>query len=291
MSNPQLWVAVIEDGCFFGLLALAYYLNLTGAGFFNFAIGALAMAPALGVSWLVADHGWAVWPAIVAALVGVVVLAVITELGVVRPVHARSGGGELPALVAVAAILFAVIQLAGLVFGHHSRRGQEVWRTDAFQIGSATVDPITVPLVVVTVVAFVALACWLRLTRQGRLVRAIGDATGAARVLGLPVSRARLVSFVLAALVAAVAGLLFAGKSGVSSDNALHWTLLGFLALVIGGTGSVWAPLLGGVLLAIGQVFIPFYFGGAVLSYVLVAVAMVFFAFRPQGIFTARVRV
>lgn len=291
MFNLQLWIAVLEDGCFFGLLALAYYLNLTGAGFFNFAIGAFAMAPAIGVSWLVADHGWSVGAALCAALVGIVVLASVTELAVVKPVQARSGGGELPALVAVAATLFAIIQLSGLLFGHQSRRGQSFWTTDAFSLGSARVDPITVPLVTVTIAAFALTACWLRLTRQGRLVRAIGDGVEAARVLGLPVARARLMAFILAGVVAAAAGLTFAGKSGISSDNALNWTLLGFLALVIGGTGSVWAPLLGGMLLALGQVFIPFYFGGAALSYALVAVAMVFFAFRPQGIFTAQVRV
>jgi branched-chain amino acid transport system permease protein len=289
--NSQLWVAVVEDGCFFGLLALAYFLNLTGAGFFNFAIGAVGMASALGASWLVDSHGWSMWPAVIVAAIGAMALAAVTELAVVRPVQARSGGGELPALVAVSAALFAIVQLANLLFGSDSRRGQPFLTTGQFHLGSAVVDPITVPLVAVTVVAFVAAASWLRFTSQGRLVRAIGDSTAAARVLGYPVGRTRLVAFVLAGLVAAVACLVFAGKGGVSSTNALQWTLDGFLALVIGGTGSIWAPLLGGLVLAIGQIFIPFYFGGAAFSYALVIVALVFFAFRPQGIFTATVRV
>lgn len=291
MLDAQLWIAVLEDGCFFGLLALAYFVNLVGAGFFNFAIGAVAMATALGTSWLVGDHGWAVWPAAVVALLGAMALAAVIEVAIVRPVQARSGGGELPALVAVAATLFAVVQLAGQFFGRDARPGQPVWTTSAFHVGSAAVDPITVPLLVVTVALSTLLALWLRGTRPGRLIRAIGDSTETARVLGLPVARTRLAAFVIAGFLAGVAGLLFAGKAGVSTSNALQWTLNGFLALVIGGTGSVWAPLFGGLLLAMGQIFIPYYLGGAAFSYALVLVAMAFFAFRPEGIFTARVRV
>ena len=291
MLNSQLWVAVVEDGCFFGLLALAYFINLIGAGFFNFAIGAVAMGAALGASWLIGDHGWEIWPATLMAVFGAMVLAAVIELAIVRPVQARSGRGELPALVAVAATLFAVVQLAGEAFGRDSRAGHPVWTTSQFHVGSAVVDPITVPLLAVTIALTAGLALWLRRSRAGRLVRAIGDNSETARTLGLPVGRTRLIAFVIGGFIAAVAGLLFAGKSGVSTSNALQWTLNGFLALVIGGTGSVWAPLFGGLLLAMGQIFIPYYLGGAAFSYALVLVAMAFFAFRPEGIFTARVRV
>jgi branched-chain amino acid transport system permease protein len=288
--NPQLWFAVAEDGCFFGLLALAYFVNLTGAGFFNFAIGAIAMATGVAASWLVQSRGWPVGLACLTAVAGAMILSAVTELAVVRPVQARSGGGELPALVAVSALLFAVVQLVGLSFGREARSGEAFWATSQFKVGSAFVDPITVPIVIITIAAFVLVAAWLRFTRQGRLVRAIGDSTASAQVLGLPVARTRLVAFVVAGVVAGVAGLIFSGKGGVGPTNALQWTLDGFLALVIGGTGRVWAPLLGGLILAIGQIFIPFYFGGAAFSYALVVVAMIFFAIRPQGIFTATVR-
>jgi branched-chain amino acid transport system permease protein len=72
--------------------------------------------------------------------------------------------------------------------------------------------------------------------------------------------------------------------------SGLDWALDGFLALVIGGTGAVWAPLAGGFILAVAQIFVPFYFGGSSVSYVLLALAIVFFAFRPEGIFSRRVR-
>ena len=291
MNDPQLWVSAIELGFFFGLVALSYYIVYAGTGFFNFAVGAYAMVGGLCTSWLVINHGVELWLAVAITLVAAMLLAAITELVVVRPVQRRSGRSELPALVAVTAVLFAIEQLAGVEFGHNTLPGQQLLTIQPFQIGSAVVVPSALMVVVVVAVLFVVAAAWVRFTRTGRLLRAVGDSREAARLLGLPVNRIRIVAFVLSGFLAGAAGLLFAPKAGVSSTNGLDWALDGFLALVVGGTASVWATLVGGLILGALQIFVPYYFGGASLSYLLLILAIVFFAFRPQGIFVRRVRV
>jgi branched-chain amino acid transport system permease protein len=290
VTDLQLWLAAVEMGCFFGLLALAYYLVLVGAGFFNFAIGPYAMMGGLCTSWLVIEYDLPVWPAAGIAVLAAIALAAVTELAVVRPIQRRSGGGDLPALVAVAAVLFAIQQLAGYLFGHPTLPGQALVTFEPVSLGGATIQPSTVLLMAATVVAFVAVAAWIRFTSTGRLLRAVGDSTHAASLLGLPVNRIRLVAFLLAGFLAAVTGLLFAPKAGVHSLSGLSWSLSGFLAVVIGGTGSTLAPLVGGMLLGAVEVFVPYYLGGQSHVYGLLVVALVFFAFRPQGIFVRTVR-
>ncbi len=290
MTELQLWVSVAELGCFFGLIALGYYLVLAGAGFFNFAIGTLAMLCGLSTSWMVIEKDMSLWPAIAVAVAGTAALSAFMELAIVRPVQRRSGSADLPALVAVAGILFAIQQLAGYLFGRTTLPGQRLVSFDPIELGQAVIQPTSLLLVVVTLVSFVLVGIWVKTARSGRLLRAVGDSKQAAAILGLPVNKVRLTAFVLSGLVAAVAGLLFAPKAGVSSMSGLDWALSGFLALVVGGAGSVWAPLIGGLIIGALQIFVPYYFGGPALSYVLLAVAIVFFAFRPQGIFVNRVR-
>jgi branched-chain amino acid transport system permease protein len=290
MSQPQLWLSALEMGCFFGLLALAYYLTLVGAGFFNFAIGPYAMMGGLCTSWLVLEQDMGVWAAAALAVAVTMVLAAATELAVVRPVQRRSGKGELPALVAVAAVLFAIQQLAGYLFGYVTLPGQSLATFEPVRVGSSTVQPSSVLLLGMTVVVFAGTAVWIRYTRTGRLLRAVGDSTSAAALLGLPVNRIRLIAFLVSGLLAAVTGILFAPKAGVGSLSGLAWTLSGFLAMVVGGTGSLWAPLLGGLLLGGLEVFVPYYFGGQSHVYGMLLVALVFFAFKPQGLFMQRVR-
>ncbi|WP_327001128.1 branched-chain amino acid ABC transporter permease [Dactylosporangium sp. NBC_01737] len=290
MGQLQLWLSALEMGCFFGLLALAYYLVLVGAGFFNFAIGPYAMVGGLCTSYLVLYEDMNVWVAAAVAISAAAALAVITELAVVRPVQRRSGGGELPALVAVAAVLFAIQQLGGYLFGYTTLPGQNLLTFDPVTVGETAIQPSALVLVAFTVVAFAGLAVWVRSTRSGRLLRAVGDSTHAARLLGLPVNRVRLIAFVLSGLLAGITGLLFAPKAGVSSLSGLSWALSGFLAMVVGGTGSVWAPLVGGLLLGAVEVFVPYYFGGQSHVYGLLIVALVFFALKPSGLFVRRVR-
>ncbi|MGY1814048.1 branched-chain amino acid ABC transporter permease [Blastococcus sp. SYSU D00820] len=290
MSDPQLWLSALEIGCFFGLIALGYQLILVGAGFFNFALGPYAMVAGLGTSYLVIREDMDVWLGVLCGLLMAVGLAVVTELLIVRPVQAKSGSGELPALVAVAAVLFAIQQAAGAVFGRVSLPGQRLLDVPPWRFGEVVLNGSTALLLGTTVVVFVLVGLWVKLTVTGRLLRAVGDNPRAAGLLGLPVGRVRLVAFILGGLIAGIAGILFAPKAGVSFTSGLSWTLVGFLALVIGGTGRIWAPLVGGLVLGAVQVFTPFYLAELGPQTVILVLGLVFFAFKPEGIFVRRVR-
>ncbi|MCU1480951.1 MAG: putative branched-chain amino acid transporter integral rane subunit [Subtercola sp.] len=291
MDHVQLWFSVVEQACFFGLLGLAYMLILEGAGFFNFAIGAYAMIGGLAAASFAKSMHLPVWLAVIAALVLAGLLAAFTEVGVVRPIQRRSGGARLPALVAVIAMLFAITQVAGLLFGRKQLAGQQLLVIDPLQIAGAYVSGPMIVTMALALVSFVGVSVWVRVTGTGRMLRAVGDNRPAAQLLGLPTSRVRITAFVIAGVIAAFAGISYAAKGGVSWDRGLGWALLGFLALVIGGSGSWWAPLLGGLILALLQVFVPFYLSGQFSDYAILAIALIFFAFRPRGLITRQVRI
>jgi branched-chain amino acid transport system permease protein len=287
----QLWVSVAELGCFSGLLALGYLLVLRGAGIFMFALGPFAAFNAMFTSYLVITDGWSIPLGVAAGILVAIGLSLATELLVVRPIHVRTGGEEDPAIVAIVAILFAVEQLAGTAFGRTALPGQVFWQGNAIRTENVVVTRQSVILIAVTVICFVVVGFWLRRTAYGRMLRAVGDNERAARTLGVPVDRIRLVAFGIAGLLSGIAGALFAGKAGVSFTSGLDWSLAGFLAVIVGGIGKVWAPLLGGLIVAALQTFSSFYFGAASLDYATFALAVVFFALRPKGLFQSRVRI
>jgi branched-chain amino acid transport system permease protein len=287
----QLFVSIVEIGCFYALIALGYLVVLYGSGFFNFALGPYAMFSGLAASYAVAAHGWPLWAAVGAGLCSAVALSVATELAVVRPIERRAHGEELPALIAVVAVLFAVAQLAGTVFGRRPFPGVPWLEFDEpLELGSAVIEAHSLLVVAVTLAVFAALAAWLRFTRYGQWLRAVGDNQHAAQTLGFPVARIRLVAFAVGGLVAGVAGPLFAPKAGVNFESGMGYALFGFIAFVIGGTGSVWAPLAGGLSLAALQILASYWFGSPSLNYVTLLAAVLVFAFRPEGLFTRRVR-
>ncbi|MGW0005255.1 branched-chain amino acid ABC transporter permease [Nocardia grenadensis] len=291
MSDPQLWLAGAEIGCFFALVALSIYLVVVGASFFNFAAGPYAMAAGLLAGYASAQWGVPIVAGAVLGVVAAVGVSLLTEIVVVRPVQRRSGGAELPALVAVTATLFAIQQLAGTLFGRTPVSVPNLLPLPDFHLGTVSVQGTTATIILVTVMVLPATVFWLRSTTTGQLLRAVGDNHEAARTIGVNVTRVRLWAFGLSGAIAGIAGVVFAAKSGAQFTSGLSWTLTGFLALVVGGTGKPWAPLVGGLALGWIQVFGSFYFGATGSSIAIFLVALVFFAFRPEGLFQRKVRV
>lgn len=291
MPPPQLWVSVFELGCFAGLVGLGYFLILRGAGLFMFALGPFAMFSAMLASWLLLEYELPFVVPVLAGIVCVVLLAALVEVLIVRPIHERSGGEELPAIVAVVAVLFATQQFAGTLFGRRPLPGHPWIEAGPFRLGGVVISGQAVVLGVMTIAVYGATMLWLSRSHYGRMLRAVGDNQRAAHTLGLPVRNIRIVAFALAGGVAAVAGSLFSAKAGVTFQSGLSWTVAGFLALIVGGLGRVWAPLVGGLLVAAMQTMAVFYFGPAMLNYATFVVAFLFFMFRPKGIFAPRVRV
>ena len=285
----QLLISTMEVGSFYALIAIGYYLILQGAAFFNFAAGGYVMVSGLGAAWAKQVHGW---PAVAAVIFGVglaVVLSVLTEIIVVRSVERRTEG-ELPALIAVVAILFVLEQAAGTVFGRRSLPGARLLTFGPIRIGGFIIPPAGAVLIVVSIVVLIVLWVWLSRASHGRMLRAVGDNLVAARRLGFPVARVRLAAFAAAGVAFGAAGVLIAPKAGIGFGSALGFSLFGFLALVLGGTGAYWAPILGGYLLAAVQIYSSFYLGAAYIDYSTLVLAVILFAFRPEGLVSRQVR-
>lgn len=286
----QVWISILELASFSSLIALGFFIVLRGADLFMFALGPLAMFAAMFGSYQTVKFGW---PLPIAILVGVLIsvaVSSLTEVSIVRPIHIRTGGEENPSIIAVVAILFALEQLAGWLFGRTPLPGQPLWSAK-FRIGDAVISGQSLLMFAITAVCFIVIWWWMRATPSGRMLRAVGDNEPAARIIGVPVDRIRLMAFALAGLLAGIAGTLFAAKAGVSFVSGLQWSLAGFLAVIVGGLGSVWAPLAGALIVAAFQTSAVYYFGQSTQVYLTFILAFAFFAFRPQGIFQNKVRI
>ncbi|HEY3871976.1 MAG TPA: branched-chain amino acid ABC transporter permease [Actinocrinis sp.] len=137
------------------------------------------------------------------------------------------------------------------------------------------------------VVVLSALQLFLRRTRTGRMLRAAADDPGAAALAGADTRHIYGIAAGLAFGTVALAGLMFAMRSSFDPTIGPTQLLFAFEAVVIGGLGSLWGTLAGGMVLGLAQDL-----GGQWNpAYALLAGHVVFLAvlaFRPQGLFPAR---
>ena len=162
---------------------------------------------------------------------------------------------KLPAFVTTLATMLGARGLALLISGNQSVSVS--WDTHFTDLGGG--DFLTLPIPAwIAAAAFVLGAVLLNFTRFGRVVLAIGGNEEAARLMGLPVRRTKLLVYVLSGGLAGLAGVILASQFGAGQPTeGQGWELFAIAAVVVGGTllsggmGSVGFTLAGTLLLGL----------------------------------------
>lgn len=137
---------------------------------------------------------------------------------------------------------------------------------------------------ITAVVVLGSLALFLRRTKLGRAFRATSDDPDAARLMGIDIKRVFAVAMALAIATVALAGVLFGARSSFDPFVGPARLIYAFEAVIIGGLGSLWGTLAGGVTLGVAQAIgrqINPQWGELFGHFVFLAVLV----FRPTGMF------
>lgn len=98
-----------------------------------------------------------------------------------------------------------------------------------------------------------SLALFLKRTKLGRAFRATSDDADAARLMGIDIKRVFGVAMALAIATVALAGVLFGARSSFDPFVGPARLIYAFEAVIIGGLGSLWGTLAGGITLGVAQ--------------------------------------
>jgi neutral amino acid transport system permease protein len=227
--------------------------------------------------------------AAILAMLATALLSVVLELVLWKPVRARDAGFMSLFLVSIglALVLRHVIYL---VAGPQPR----TYTVDPYKvyvIGSARLSGAQGIAIVVAGIGILVLGVLIAKTGVGRMMRALADDLPLAAVSGVRTSRVILAAWIVSGLLAGLAGVL-AGLVQTSFNPQLGFTLLLpiFAAVVLGGIGSVYGALVGGLALGLAMELStwPELAGGVNPTYkpvVAFAALIVVLLLRPQGLF------
>ncbi|MDQ4070872.1 MAG: branched-chain amino acid ABC transporter permease [Actinomycetota bacterium] len=247
-------------GATYGLIALGYTMVYGIIQLINFAHGEVFMVGAFGGLtayryWLpesVIDNTWVALPAVLlVAMVVSVATAVLMERLAYRPLRNAPRLAPLITAIGVSIFLQEVVRL----FYPGGRRQQPFPRLiseGTFEVAGVTVAWVSVFVVVVAVALMVALQVFVKATKTGKAMRATSQDPESAKLMGIDIDRVIVVTFVLGAALAAVAGVM-QGMRFAQIDFRIGFLagLKAFTAAVLGGIGNITGAVLGGFLLGI----------------------------------------
>jgi branched-chain amino acid transport system permease protein len=141
------------------------------------------------------------------------------------------------------------------------------------------------PLIIflMSVVVISALQLYMNRTKMGRAFRAISDDTEAARLMGINAKHIWAMAMAVALLIVTIGGVMMAIRTTFDPLLGSQRLIYAFEAVIIGGMGSIWGTLLGGVILGLAQTLGAQAFGSAWSILVGHAVFVLILALRPQG--------
>jgi branched-chain amino acid transport system permease protein len=259
----------------------------------NFAQGTLVVTGGYLAWWLYAEVGNGDVPLLLVTL-AVVVLSGLVGLAVYAVAIAPLGRFDPETNIAWLVTTFgAAIVLQELVAKGISDTGQslpELARSmlgwDGSVVGGVSIQPNDVVLVVSTLVLVLGLELLQSHTRVGRAFHAVAQDRQAASLMGInPAAMVRW-SFVIAGMLAGLAGVLIAPRLGVRFTIALNLGLAGFVAAILGGLGSARGAIVGGYLVGLveGTVGVATDRADAYRPLAVFAVFVAVLALRPTGL-------
>jgi branched-chain amino acid transport system permease protein len=275
-------------GVMYALVALGFVLIYKASGVFNFAQGAMVFFAALTFVSLL-KLGWNFWLALVVTLGVMVLLGLVTERVVLRPLVNQP---QITLFMATIGLTFVLEGLSQLVWGSQPH-GLELgipdvpmeWLSEKWNINISQFDLFAAFIAGLLVAV---LAVFFQKTRIGRALRAVADDHQAALAVGIPLQHIWAIVWGVAGAVALVAGLMWGVRNGV--QFALTFVALKALpVLLIGGFESIPGAIIGGLIIGatekVAEVYVGPMVGGGIESWFAYVVALLFLLVRPEGLF------
>ncbi len=286
----QITISGLATGSIYALAAVGFALLWQTAGAINFAHGEFVAMPAIVMLVLRERTGMGVWPSVLLGLlIGIAALGFAFKFALVDRLLKQ--GDETPLVVATIGLGLLFRESARVFWSATAKPFDSIFGDDVWKIGKVAVSANDVGVIVSSIVIIAGLQTFLTRSFVGRQMDAVAQNRDTARVLGIPVGRMILLTFVLNAVLVTVASLLDTPFRYAKFDNGLLIGTSAFASAIVGGFNQVRGALAGGFLLGVLYNWSGLYLPklhpalGQYRDAVPLLLLILVIWFRPQGLF------
>ena len=277
----EIVLAGLGAGGLYALTGLAFVMIYKATRVVNLAIGEMLMIGAYLCFGLATAMNMPMWLAILVAVIGSGVAGATLERVAIRPMLGESPISVFMVTVGLASILVGVVEL---IWTSEPRRLPEFMPSTPVMIGEAFVPPkVFYGFLVAAVLIGVALAVF-RFWRGGVALRATASDQQAAYSMGINVPKVFSLSWTVAAMIAAVAGVIVGAVGGISSTMGV-FGLSVLVVVIVGGLDSVLGALVAGLFIGVVESLAGGFLGGEFKLLATFMILIVVLLVRPYGLF------
>ncbi len=278
----QYAISGLSTGAIYALIGLSFAIIFNSTGIINFAQGEFVMlGGVLAIVSITALH--LPMPAAVAvAVVGTTAVGLAFERLAIRPLKNAT---PLSLIIVTIGASILIRGLVMLIWGKDTKALPPFSGDTPIEVAGATILPQHLWIFAVTLLVIVASRLFFHHTITGKAMRACSFNRRAASLVGIGVGRMVLLSFLISSALGALAGVIIAPLTMTAYDVGVMLGLKGFCAAIMGGMGSGFGTVLGGLILGVleslGAGLISSGYKDAIAFFILLLILFV----RPQGLF------
>ncbi len=280
MPPAEILIEGLTQSCIYMTMAFGLVLVFSILGVLNWTHGQLFMLGAYVVYYATAAAGI---PFPIGILLGGVLVAGLGIL--IKKFIIDQIGNELYIGVATLTLIGFLEGASSLMFGVEDR-GLAAILPGVLNLGVVSISFQKAAVVIFTLITMAAMYIVLMRTKLGLAIRAIAQQPTAASLYGISTERLSLIVMGIGAALAGMAGAVMAPLYPINPFIGGRPMLMGLLAIVIGGVGSLGGAIAGGIILGFLNSIIAYYLSyvSEVILFVLVILILLV---RPQGLFGA----
>ncbi|MBK6007950.1 branched-chain amino acid ABC transporter permease [Ramlibacter ginsenosidimutans] len=283
----QITASGLAMGAIYALIALGYAFVWNTMAIVNFAAGEfVTFAAYIFVATFITQLGFPFWLALASAA------AVMALLGAIfsRVVFARLQK-QRPLVAIIATVAFGIFlkEMARILYGPEPLIYTGPFGSGSgIHVGNIVIGWQNLLILAVVVVLTIAQGIVLKRTMLGKMMRAVALDRDTAALMGIPVQRVLAGTFAWSSVLAALAGMLLAPLFFVTTEMGSMVGLKGFVAMIIGGFGSIPGAIIGGLLLGVGENWASYLLSSTYRDVIAFVILLLFLAVRPQGLLPER---
>ena len=278
-------------GSTYALVAIGYALIFGVLRVLHLAHGEVFMVGAFVGVQAVIWFNVGPFVALIGGLIGAAVLGVILEFTAFRPIRKRSGSFLAPIVSSIGAGL-VLQEVMTKLFGAEQIGFPEQFASKVYHLGFVSVSGAQLFILGVAFGAMVLLHLFVTRTRYGMAMRATAENLEVASFLGINVDNVILMTFLVASALAGIAGVLVGlNYNAISPFMGIDMTTKGLAVMLIGGLGSIYGAMAGGLLLGIVEVLSVAYLASSYRDAFAFCLMILVLLLRPRGLFATGVDV
>lgn len=267
-------------GCIYALVGLAFVLIYNASGGLNFSQGEFVMLGAFALYTTTALQ-LPFWLSVVVSVAALGALGWLFQRVLFYPLKDRSFLYFV--IVTIGFSIFAK-NLALIIWGPNPLQVPPMTSVNVVSFSGVVMSPENIAIIVVTAVLLFAQYMLFFHTDLGRRLRATAQNSQTAQLMGIYPRRMIGITFAMSGAISGFAGVLLAPIFMIDIEMGNAVLLKAFIAVVIGGFGSIPGVVLGGVLIGVIEILTAVYISSVYKDAICIAILIIFLIAFPRGL-------